>query len=153
MSSDIPVRAPFWYEKRPFSPTIAPFQTDAAPSRTCRRPSGTKGTILPVTAPFKADTAPIPPSKAPSVTKGCPFRTRLRHSKQIRRPSRRRRRPFGTKNVLFAHGGALLSRYGAPPASKCALLVRASALLLTTAPFEANTGRRASDTKSRPFCL
>ena len=139
--------------KAPLSPTTTPFQANAMPSRTSRRPSVIKGTIYAhdgafrsrygahpaikgafchervpfshMAAPFQADTAPLPSAKAP-------FWYEKRSSRPWRCPSKQIRRP---------------------PAINGALLARTSALLLTTAPFEANTGRRASDKKRRPICL
>ena len=59
----------------------------------------------------------------------------------FRRPFRRQRRPSSTTNVLFTHGGALLGRYGASPASEGALLTRARTLFAHhdgAAPFQAD---------------
>ena len=63
----------------------------------------------------------------------------------MQRPFRLQRRPSGTKNVLFAHDGALPSRGGAFPASEGPLLAQASALFTLTAPFEAGTGPPTSE--------
>ena len=136
MATIIPARTSFWYEK-PLSPTTTPFQANATPSRMSRRPSVIKGTIYAhngafrsrygahpaikgafchervpfshMAAPFQADTVSLPSAKAPSWYEKRSSRPWRCPSKQIRRP----------------------------PAINGALRARTSALLLTTAPFEA----------------